>query len=190
MDTPRGNSWIDAQTKAVLQQVPPQKAAPASTDTFSVVVLSCEAMVEHARHVRAFHRVLGTSLIDAEFQTTRRPPFILKREFTASGAMLAQFELVCCDIVSVFISDAVMSDADPSYLAELYGSLARADEFEEVGVRVVSIPPHGAGRAFLEQFVGDGTPCLPYDMVATRKKARLMTHWATKVGAKVAMLPV
>lgn len=121
---------------------------------------------------------------------TRKPPFIVKRELTASGAMLAQFELICCDIISVFISDAVMSNAEPCYLAELYSSLACADEFEEVGVRLVSIPPHPAGHAFVEQFIGDGIPGLPHDMIATRKKARFIAHWAKEIGARVITLPI
>lgn len=190
MDAPHGSSWLDAETKATLQQVPPQKFAPATLDTYSAVVLSCGADYDHLRRVRAFDRILRTSWIDAEFQTTRRPPFIVKRELTPAGAMLAQFELICCDVVSVFISDAVMSSADPTYLSELYGALARADEFEEVGVRVVSIPRHAAGQALLDQFVGREIPGFPYDMVVTRKKARIMAHWATKIGARVITLPI
>lgn len=189
METPRESSWVDAETRAALQQVPPQKLAPATTDTYSLVVLSCDTYCDHARRVRAFERVLCTSSIDAEFQTTREPPFLVKRELTPAGALLAQFELICCDVVSVFVSDAVMSSADASYLGELYSGLVRSDEFEEVGVRLVSVPSHSAGRAWLDQFVGRDIPGFPYDMAATRKKARIMVHWAMKIGGRVKTRP-
>ena len=189
MDTPRGNSWLDTETKAALQQMPPQKLAPATTETFSVVVLSCDAYGDHTRQVRAFDRVLRTSLVDAEFQTRRKPPFVVKRELTVADAMLAQFELVCCDVVSVFIADAVLSRADPSYLAELYGSLIHADEFDKVSIRLVSVPEHPEARAFVQQFIGSHAPALPYEMPAMRKKARIMIHWAKKIGAEVTPLP-
>jgi len=87
MDTPRGSSWLDTETKAVLQQVPPQKLAPAITETFSVVVLSFDSHGDHTRHVRAFDRVLRTSFTDAELQTRRKPPFVVKRELTAADAI-------------------------------------------------------------------------------------------------------
>ena len=190
MEAPRGNSWVDAETRAALQRVPPQKLAPATTDTYSLVVLFCDTYCEHARRVRAFDRVLCTSSIDSEFQTTRKPPFIVRRELTPTGALLAQFELICCDVVSVFVSDAVMSSAEPSYLRELYCALARSDEFEEVGVRLVSVPSHSAGRAWLDQFVGRDIPGFPYDMAATRKKARIMAHWAMKIGGRVKTRPI
>ena len=188
MDAPQGTSWLDTETKAALQQVPPQKLAPATVQTFSVVVLSGDARHDHGRHVRAFDRILRTSLSDAEFQTRRTPPFVVKHGLTPSDAMLAQFELVCCDVVSVFVSDEVASNAEPSYLAELYGSLIRADEFKKVTVRVVSIPAHPAGRAFVEQFIGRDVPTLPCYLLAMRKKARIMSHWGQKIGAQVLAL--
>ncbi len=128
-------------------------------------------------------------LVDAEFQTRRKPPFVVKRELTATDAMLAQFELVCCDIVSVFLADAVLSNADPGYLAELYGSLMHADEFDKVSIRLVSVPPHPKARAFVQQFIGNHVPALPFEMPAMRKKARVMIHWAKKIGAEVTPLP-
>ena len=175
-------SWLDTETKAALQQLPPQKLVPATTETFSVVILSCDARGDHTRQTRAFDCVLHTSLDDAEFQTRRRPPFVVKGELTMADAMLAQFELACCDIVSVFISDGVLSTAEPSYLAELYGSLIHADEFDKVSLRVFSVPENAEGCVFVRQFIGDAVPLLPYDMIAMRKKARIMTHWAKKVG--------
>jgi len=185
METPDGTSWLDTETKAALQKLPPEKLAPATTDTFAVVVLSLGSPHDRVRHVRAFDRVLRTSLEDAERQITRTPPFVIKRELTLSDAMLAQFELVCSDIVSIFLSDDVVANAEPDYLASLYRSVAHAAEFQALSVRVHSIPNDEDGLAFAEQFIGPSLPLLPFEMIAMRKKARIMTHWANKIGAKV-----
>lgn len=183
MDAPHPNHWLDTETKTCLQQAPPERLTAAATEPFFVVVLLCPSGAKHVRRVRAFDRVLQTSRIDAEIQTTRPPPFILSRDLTLSDAMLAQFELISCDIVSVFISDTVMSSADPQYLADLYGALIRSDEFAMVTRLVMSVPQDQAGDQFIRQFIGDERPIMPYTMLMTRKKARIMGHWATKIGA-------
>ena len=189
METPENTFWLDTETKAALQRVPPEKIAPAVTDTFAVVVLSQGALHDHARRVRAFHRVLCSTPPNAELQTTRSLPFALKRELTLSDAMLAQFELICCDIVSVFLSDDVVSNANPSYLVELYRTVVRADEFQTISIRIVSVPEHAAGRAFTEQFIGSHPSHPSLEMVVMRKKARVMYHWAKKIGANVVAIP-
>ena len=112
-------------------------------------------------------------------------PFVIKRELILADAMLAQFELICCDIISVFISDEVMSNAEPQYLAELYNALIQSDEFATVALLVTDIPSTEPGKEFFQQFIGDSLLPLPYKMMTTRKKARIMTHWARKVGAVV-----
>ncbi len=155
-------------------------------DTFSIIALSCDPAAEHSRHVRAFNRVLQTTFIDAEFQTTRDYPFVLKRELALADALLAQFELICCDIVSVFIKDTVMSNADPAYLVELYQTLTRSSEFEPVSLIVRSVPQAETGDAFVRQFLSDDPFRGPQSIVATHKKARIMRHWANKIGAVVA----
>jgi hypothetical protein len=185
METRPNPSWLDTETKAALQKVPPEKLAPATTDTFAVVVLSRSSSADQSRRIRAFDRILRTSLSDAESQTRRSPPFVVKRELTLADAMLAQFELICCDIISIFLSDDVVSNAEPEYLALLYRSVAHADEFQTVSVSVVSIPDNDDGNAFAEQFIGPRVGQLPFDVVAMRKKARIMMHWAVKIGAEV-----
>ena len=179
------NQWLDLETKACLQQSPPSKLAPPTTRAFSVVVLRVAPSPGHSRHVRAFERVLRTSHTDAEFQTTRHVPFVVKRELTLADAMLAQFEFICCDIISVFISDEVLSNAESQYLADLYNTLIHSDEFATVALLVTHIPPNEAGNEFFQQFIGDRLLPLPHKMMATQKKARIMTHWARKVGAVV-----
>jgi hypothetical protein len=185
METPDSTSWLDPETKAALQKLPPEKLAPTTTDTFAVVVLSRGSPKDRVRHVRAFDKVLRMSLQDAERQTALMPPFVVKRELTLGDAMLAQFELVCADIISIFLSDDVVANAEPDYLASLYRGVANADEFQTVSIRVESIPDNDDGHAFAEQFIGPTMPELPIEIIAMRKKARIMTHWANKIGAIV-----
>lgn len=183
MTSPIATSWLDTETKAALQKLPPEKIAPATTETYSIVVLSRDVGCDDRRHLRAFDRVLRTCPEEAQVQMGKKPPFVVKRELTPSDAMLAQFELICCDVVSVFIRDTVIADAETGYLSHLYSTLLRADEFQRMPVCTVFIPQHSAGRAFAEQFIGPAVPTLPCEMTATRKKARIMYHWARKVGA-------
>ena len=51
MNTRRNTSWLDTETKAMLQQVPPEKVAPATTETFSLVVLAFDTAGDHNRSV-------------------------------------------------------------------------------------------------------------------------------------------
>jgi hypothetical protein len=74
MDTPQNPTWLDTETKAALQKLPPEELAPATTDAFAVVVLSQSSPDNRVRQTRAFDRVLRTSLVDAERQTERSPP--------------------------------------------------------------------------------------------------------------------
>jgi hypothetical protein len=182
------NRWLDTETKAFLQQLPPLKLAPANTETFSIVVLREESEPISDRCVRAFERILRTTRIEAESQTTKTPPFVVRRALALTDAILAQFELVCCDIVSVFLADPVASDAEPAYLADLYHLLTQSDEFARVTVLVNWIPPDEAGDEFVDQFIGTRAAQMPYRMMTTRKKARIMDHWAKKIGGDVVNL--
>jgi len=50
------SSWLDTETKAMCEYVPPQKRAPATAETFSLVVLAFDTAGDHTRFVRAFAR--------------------------------------------------------------------------------------------------------------------------------------
>jgi len=47
-----------------------------------------------------------------------------------------------------------------------------------VALLVSSVPANDAGNDFLEQFIGDHPPPMPHKTWATRKKARIIMHWA------------
>ena len=177
--------WLDTETKAVLQKSPPEKLAPATTETFSIVVIDRSFRPIPSRHLRAYYRVLGTSIGDATEILKQTIPFILKRRLTLPDAMLAQFELICCDIISAFVSDTVISNADPEYLSGLWNSLKTGEEFEKQWVTIDNAPENACGADFLEQFVGVQAMDFPIEITAMRKKARIMQHWAKKIGATV-----
>lgn len=185
MATPNSRSWLDTETKAELYKHPPERLAPPITDSFAVVVLAQGTPTSFVRQVRAFDKVLGTSRTDAEDQTKRTPPFVLKRSLSLSDALLAQFELVCCDIVAIFLSENVVSNADAEYLASVYRNVRNSDEFQLVSVRVEYIPVNANGQAFADQFVGAELLPPPVVMSMMRKKARIMLHWSRKIGAHV-----
>ena len=180
-DTP-SNRWLDTETKACLRRLPPLKLSPPTAESFSVVVLYWEPGSDQGRRVRAFERALRTPRMDAEFEASRRLPFVVKRGLALPDAMLVQFELICCDIASVFIADPVISGAERQHLADLYNSLIRSDEFATLEISVTAIPSNELGRQFVRQFIGDDMPPLPHAMLIMLKKARIMTHWAAKIG--------
>lgn len=177
--------WLDTETNACLQPSPPSKLAPATTAAFSLVVLRRDPLTDRRRQARAFERVLGTPLGDAKRLTTAPLPFVLKRGLTLADAMLGQSQLVCCDIVSVFLADEVVLNADPKYLADLYRDLLDSEEFAIVTVSVTAIPPGVAGEGFVQYFIGETCPPLPHRMRATRKKLRIMHRIAREAGGTV-----
>ena len=79
------------------------------------------------------------------------------------------------------------------YLAQLYQQFLQSPEFENVNVIVASVPPTALGEQFIDQFLGE-TDIIPRLVIAgmhscresmMRKKARIMAHWAEKIGAKI-----
>ncbi len=185
MVNPRPRDWLDTETKACLQQSPPSKLAPSTTGTFSLVVLRRDPLTDRRKQAFAFECVLGRPLGDAKRLTTAPLPFVLKRGLTLADAMLKQAQLVCCDIVSVFLADEVTLSAEPKYLADLYRDLLDSDEFAIVTVSVTAIPPGVAGDAFVQYFIAETSPPLPHRMRATRKKVRFMRYCAQELGGMV-----
>ena len=185
MEKPNGNSWLVPSTKSARDNSPPQKATPATIVSFAVVILSLGAVANHVWQVGAIQKALGVSRADAALQLNRTPPFVIARELALSNAMTAQFELSCADIVSIFLSDQIVTNGEPGYLAALYRDMMYADEFRVVTVRVCLIPDGNAGRAFSDQFIEPTERKLPSEFTAMHKKARIMLHWAKRIGAVV-----
>jgi hypothetical protein len=184
MDENDLRTWLDTETKALFAASPPNKLAPPSLDPFSVVVLYRERS-DVMRQLRAFERVLKTSSSDAERCLEKSLPFVLKSGLLHGDALLAQFELICSDIVSAFIPDTVVSDAEPQYLASLYNRLIRSPEFALVKACLKALPADDRGTRFVDQFIGEKPVQLPFQFVATNKKCRIMQQWAANIGGVV-----
>ena len=105
--------------------------------------------------------------------------------------MLGQFELICCDSISVFLRTEVVASAEPWYLTQLYRQFRQSPEFESIPITIVSVPNTVLGERFVDQFLGGmevvgsmASGSLRCENVM-RKKARIMAHWAKKIGAEI-----
>ncbi|MBN1909765.1 MAG: hypothetical protein JW818_08500 [Pirellulales bacterium] len=177
------SDWLDTQTKAILQGGPPLKEAPAGVAAYSLVLLTKPPQLEWFR--QAIARVLHNTPESWDDAIRRPCPNVLDSALVLEDAMLGQFELICSGAVSVFLRDEVVIGATGSYLDDLYADLLQSPEFAEVMVSVVSLPPGDPGQRFVEQFLGPDPPSLPTSLRMPRKKARIMEHWATKIGGDV-----
>jgi hypothetical protein len=187
--------WLDTETKAMLQQAPPEKYAPSDTGMFTLVLLKKGTSLE--RLIRALTRIPGVSQARAVEAAASMCPVPVASSLSLADAMLGQFELVCCDSVSVFLRNEVVSAAEYPYLGQLYQQFQQSPEFESVRVLIRSLPQTVSGEHFLDQFL-DGADVIPRLVIAglrsceeimMRKKARIMAHWAEKIGAEVAIVP-
>jgi hypothetical protein len=105
-------SWLQTQTNPMLSASPPDKLAPPCLDPYSIVVLHHNHR-DSVRKIRGFQRVLqGTNSAPEQF-FTRAIPFILKNGLNHSDALLAEFELISCVSISVFIPDSVSLHGNP-----------------------------------------------------------------------------
>ena len=181
------DTWLDTETKALLEKPPPKKFAPPDTATFSLVLLS-QFRHDIEREIRAVRRILRVTTVEARHVLGKALPACITKGLTHNEAILGQFELICCDAVSVFIEDDVMMGASQEYLGKVYEQLLKSDEFSEVRVRIESLPPDEHGDKFVDQFLGADFSQYPADFTALRKKARIMHHWATMIGGVCSLI--
>ena len=113
-------------------------------------------------------------------------PFVIRQGLSLDDAIAGQFALACCDCASAFVRDNIVATlADPDF-AELFSELSGSPEFNLVDVKIVSIPSNDAGRRCLWQFLGLAVGvALPQKLRAMRIKARLLKHFAEKIGGVV-----
>lgn len=168
--------WLDTQTKAELQGNPPPKFAPSAEAAFSIILLT---------RGRDNHRVdsVVEQFVSNPLSAQAACPFIVRRGLTETEALEIQFELICVDSIAVFVGDEVVDNASRDYLVELYETLLHSSEFQPTRVEVSSIPLNDKGTQFLKQFFGQRQ--LPIYQLVARKKARILRHWAAKIGAEV-----
>lgn len=182
-------NWLDTETKAILQQAHDPKLAPPKAAEFSLVLL--RKGTDFRRLVRAIRRINNCTETKAIDLVRSSVPVIINADLTEEDALFGQFELVCCDAVSAFIrSEALASQDQTSYLQTIFEKVAESPEFRPTKMEVVDVPATEAGQNFLDQFLG--MPLFDDDIKFPRlsvwipfKKAKVMAHWAARVGAQV-----
>ena len=183
-------AWLDPKTQEILQPEPPRKIAPPTLPDYSLILLKAGGGQE--RTVRAVRRVNDCPDSDAREFLARRLPLLINPDLSYPDALLGQFEFVCCDAIAVFLASEVVTGAEPSYMKELFAALRQSDEFRDVSVSLEDVPKNEEGSRFLNQFLGLAeadveTRQFPLNLKALYKKARIMSHWAGRIGAKVSV---
>ena len=183
--------WLDTETKAILQPTPPEKRTAVETSGFTLILL--EKGLRLDRLARALERIGRDSERPMTWLLDTACPAVIRSGLALDEAVVGQFELICCDCISVFLRDEVVAQGDSHYLRELYGQLRNSLEFQPVFIRITFIPDTDVGRLFCDQFLPSaetktvryGAEIAVRDRVF-RKKARMMAHWATEIGARLA----
>lgn len=181
-------NWIDTETKAFLQKQVEPPLAPSKVAEFALVL--GPKGVDHKRLVRAVCRINDCSESTAVALLRQPSPVTINLDLTEEDATMGQFELVCCEAVSAVVRSEVAAEAERGYLAELLLQISRSPEFRPVTIRIDAVPMTEIGRNFADQFLGIELGRLkelgfPRRFTVPGKKARIMKHWAARVGAQV-----
>jgi hypothetical protein len=181
-------NWIDSETKAILQRQDEPPLSPPKVTEFALVLGS--RGVDGERLIRAVCRINACSRSSAIALLSRPSPVTINLDLTEEDATMGQFELVCCEAISAVVRSEVAGEGDREYLAELLQIVSRSPEFQPVTIRIDDVPSTEDGRKFLDQFLGTDLReprqlDLPRRVTMPAKKARIMKHWATRVGARV-----
>jgi hypothetical protein len=181
-------NWIDTETKAILQRDHEEPLAPAKVAEFALVL--GPKGVDRERLIRAVCRINDCSRSEAIALLNQPSPVTINLDLTEEDATLGQFELVCCEAISAVVRSEVAGEADRGYLAELLQQVSRSPEFQPATIRIDDVPMTEAGRKLVDQFLGMDLGRLkelgfPRRFAMPAKKARIMKHWAARVGAQV-----
>jgi len=182
-------NWLDTETKEILQKEHDPKLAPPKAAEFALVLI--RKGTDHQRLVRAVCRINECSESEA-IKLARLPaPVTINPGLTQEEALFGQFELICCDAIAAFIRSEVLVEQDEeSYLQALFQKVLQSPEFKPTQIDVLEVPATDSGQKFVDQFLGIPLPgqkrrVARFSVWVPLKKARIMTHWATRVGAQV-----
>jgi hypothetical protein len=178
-------NWLDTQTKEILQKEHDSKLSPPKVGEFALILV--RKGVAHRRIVRAVSEINHCSEADATGLVDRPTPVTINSDLTEEEALWGQFELICCDSISVFVRSEVLAQSDRAYLRSLFETVLQSIEFSPTTVRVIQVPRTEAGAKFIDQFLGGRFPkrASPVVLEVSFKKARMMKHWATRIGAEI-----
>ena len=176
-------NWLDTQTKELLQKVRDEKLAPPKIPGFALVLLregqDRERLVGAVVEINKCNRFEAAALV-------RQPlPATINRDLTEDDALWGQFELICCNAISIFVRTEVLMQNDKDYLGPLFAKVLESPEFVPTVVDITDIPSTEPGEKFIEQFLGEKpvNRIFPATVIMPFKKARIMEHWATRIGA-------
>jgi hypothetical protein len=178
-------NWLDTQTKEFLQKVGDEKLALAKTAEFALIMI--RKGPDRKRLVDAISQINKCSESSAAILVEQPTPTIINRDLTEEEALWGQFELICCDTISLFLRSEVLEQNDKSYLWPLYKKISESPEFKPAKVNMTEVPDTESGDKFIEQFLGvsETKRVFPMQLTVPFKKARIMEHWATRVGARL-----
>jgi hypothetical protein len=176
-------NWLDTQTKELLQRVGDDKPAPPRAAEFALVLL--RKGTDRRRLIEAISQINTCSESDAAKLARRPAPVTINAGLTEEEALWGQFELICADSISVFLRSQVVEQNDRLYLWPLFKQVLGSAEFRPAKVRVLQVPQSDSGERFFEQFVGGSRRRFPLTLTVPYKKARIMHHWAKRVGGRV-----
>jgi len=181
-------NWLDTQTQELLQRDRHLKLAPPKTSEFGLLLL--QRGMDYSRLLRAICLINNCSQSQAAALARQSLPVTINSDINYEDALLGQFELICCDAISAFISSEVLEEGDRNYQRSLLDKVIQSPEFKAVSVTVVEIPKSESGERFADQFLGITKETLqvlpfPFRVDAPFKKVRIMKHWAGKIGVRL-----
>lgn len=180
-------NWLDTETKTILQKEHDPKLAPAKVAEFALVLLRKGS--DGQRLIRAIRRINKCAEVEARELSTLAVPVVVNPGLIEAEVLFGQFELICCDAISVFVrSEIIMEREEPAYLESLFQKVAQSPEFAPTWIEVLDVPSTDAGEGFADQFLGDMVPDRGRAYISAQvpyKKARIMQHWAKRIGATI-----
>src|SRR6187455_1568221 len=117
-------NWLDTQTKELLQKASDEKLAPSKAAEFALVLL--RKGTDHQRLVDAIIEINKCSEADAVVLVGRSAPVTINPDMTEEEALWGQFELICCDAVSIYLRSEVIEENDRSYLWPLFKKISES----------------------------------------------------------------
>lgn len=182
-------NWLDTETKAILEKQHEPRPAPAKAAEFGLVLLSKGSDAQ--RLVRAVRRINDCPEPEAVALSRMPLPVTVNPGLTEAEACYGQFELICCDAVAVFVrSEVLLAPNQKEYLDAVFRRVLESPEFKPVRIDVIEVPATESGEKFVDQFLGNACPeekrpIDEFSLWVPYKKARIMKHWAARVGAQV-----
>jgi hypothetical protein len=179
--------WLDTQKKEILQKVGEANLTPPYTAALTLVLV--RKGTDHDRLVRAICRINECDEPEAVKLAAQRTPVRINSDLSEGDALWGQFELICCDAVSIFIRSEVLDQMDLAEFQSLVQKTSQSTEFQPTTVTITEIPRTESGLSFVDQFLCSFEPekvaGFPSTLIVPFKKARIMEHWATRIGAKL-----